>query len=175
MKSPPHRGGFVQWCCPCVSLFVCSFVCLSPEMWGRTPPVSHIFPPRWKTFPLCEIYTIARGLLMVPINVPHLLRQCLQVLIIILFTVYIYAYVRCWVFAVAVCNTVLSTVNDALLRCREVSYQIRYEGNATEDTKIKFMTDGVLLKELQNVCTHCCTCISVWASHLCCVLNDLLV
>jgi len=35
-----------------------------------------------------------------------------------------------------------------------VSYQIRYEGNATDDTKIKFMTDGVLLKELQNVCSH---------------------
>jgi len=42
--------------------------------------------------------------------------------------------------------------SDALLCCREVSYQIRYEGNTTEDTKIKFMTDGVLLKELQNVC-----------------------
>lgn len=34
---------------------------------------------------------------------------------------------------------------------REVSYQIRYEGNVTEDTKIKFMTDGVLLKEVQKV------------------------
>lgn len=34
---------------------------------------------------------------------------------------------------------------------REVSYQIRYEGNATENTKIKFMTDGVLLKEVQKV------------------------
>ena len=34
---------------------------------------------------------------------------------------------------------------------RQVSYQIRYEGNVTEDTKIKFMTDGVLLKEVQNV------------------------
>ncbi|KAK3084248.1 hypothetical protein FSP39_010668 [Pinctada imbricata] len=33
---------------------------------------------------------------------------------------------------------------------REVSYQIRYEGNVTEDTKIKFMTDGVLLKEVQK-------------------------
>lgn len=40
---------------------------------------------------------------------------------------------------------------------REVSYQIRYEGNVTEDTKIKFMTDGVLLKEVQKVGknTHC--------------------
>ncbi|XP_078410231.1 putative ATP-dependent RNA helicase DHX37 isoform X2 [Cetorhinus maximus] len=33
---------------------------------------------------------------------------------------------------------------------RVVSYQIRYEGNITEDTKIKFMTDGVLLKEVQK-------------------------
>ncbi|XP_072103683.1 probable ATP-dependent RNA helicase DHX37 [Mobula birostris] len=33
---------------------------------------------------------------------------------------------------------------------RVVSYQIRYEGNTTEDTKIKFMTDGVLLKEVQK-------------------------
>ncbi|XP_072351935.1 probable ATP-dependent RNA helicase DHX37 isoform X1 [Scyliorhinus torazame] len=33
---------------------------------------------------------------------------------------------------------------------RIVSYQIRYEGNATEDTQIKFMTDGVLLKEVQR-------------------------
>uniref|UniRef100_A0A8B9KDY0 Activating signal cointegrator 1 complex subunit 3 n=1 Tax=Astyanax mexicanus TaxID=7994 RepID=A0A8B9KDY0_ASTMX len=31
-----------------------------------------------------------------------------------------------------------------------VSYQIRYEGNVTQDTKIKFMTDGVLLKEIQR-------------------------
>ncbi|KAJ7309736.1 hypothetical protein JRQ81_007799 [Phrynocephalus forsythii] len=31
-----------------------------------------------------------------------------------------------------------------------VSYQIRYEGNVTGDTKIKFMTDGVLLKEIQT-------------------------
>uniref|UniRef100_A0A3B4B223 Activating signal cointegrator 1 complex subunit 3 n=1 Tax=Periophthalmus magnuspinnatus TaxID=409849 RepID=A0A3B4B223_9GOBI len=31
-----------------------------------------------------------------------------------------------------------------------VSYQIRYEGNVTNDTKIKFMTDGVLLKEIQK-------------------------
>lgn len=32
-----------------------------------------------------------------------------------------------------------------------MSYQIRYEGNVTDDTKIKFMTDGVLLKEIQKV------------------------
>uniref|UniRef100_A0A8C6Y9B4 Activating signal cointegrator 1 complex subunit 3 n=1 Tax=Naja naja TaxID=35670 RepID=A0A8C6Y9B4_NAJNA len=31
-----------------------------------------------------------------------------------------------------------------------ISYQIRYEGNVTKETKIKFMTDGVLLKEIQK-------------------------
>ncbi|XP_001945193.2 probable ATP-dependent RNA helicase kurz [Acyrthosiphon pisum] len=31
-----------------------------------------------------------------------------------------------------------------------VSYLIRFEGNAGSNTKIKFMTDGVLLKEIQN-------------------------
>ncbi|XP_040540313.1 probable ATP-dependent RNA helicase DHX37 [Gallus gallus] len=33
---------------------------------------------------------------------------------------------------------------------RVVSYQIRYEGNTTDETQIKFMTDGVLLKEVQK-------------------------
>jgi len=32
-----------------------------------------------------------------------------------------------------------------------VSYLIRFEGNTGTKTKIKFMTDGVLLKEIQNV------------------------
>ncbi|XP_015783986.1 probable ATP-dependent RNA helicase DHX37 [Tetranychus urticae] len=31
-----------------------------------------------------------------------------------------------------------------------VSYQIRFEGNCTDETKIKFMTDGILLKEIQK-------------------------
>lgn len=31
-----------------------------------------------------------------------------------------------------------------------VSYQIRYEGNVTDETIMKFMTDGVLLKEIEN-------------------------
>lgn len=31
-----------------------------------------------------------------------------------------------------------------------ISYQIRYEGNVTEHSIIKFMTDGVLLKEIEN-------------------------
>ncbi|KAG9354555.1 hypothetical protein JZ751_001267 [Albula glossodonta] len=36
------------------------------------------------------------------------------------------------------------------LSSRVVSYQIRYEGNVSNETKIKFMTDGVLLKEIQK-------------------------
>ncbi|KYN01320.1 PREDICTED: probable ATP-dependent RNA helicase kurz [Cyphomyrmex costatus] len=31
-----------------------------------------------------------------------------------------------------------------------ISYLIRFEGNVTEETKIKFMTDGVLMKEVQS-------------------------
>ena len=37
------------------------------------------------------------------------------------------------------------------LGTEQVSYQIRYEGNTTDDTIIKFMTDGVLLKEVEKV------------------------
>lgn len=33
---------------------------------------------------------------------------------------------------------------------KQVSYLIRFEGNSTPETKIKFMTDGVLLKEIQT-------------------------
>lgn len=36
------------------------------------------------------------------------------------------------------------------LSTKEVSYLIRFEGNVTDETRIKFMTDGVLLKELQS-------------------------
>lgn len=36
------------------------------------------------------------------------------------------------------------------LTTKEVSYQIRFSGNVTSDTKIKFMTDGVLLRECQQ-------------------------
>ena len=36
------------------------------------------------------------------------------------------------------------------LSSKEVSYQIRFEGNVTDQTQIKFMTDGVLLKEMQK-------------------------
>lgn len=33
----------------------------------------------------------------------------------------------------------------------QVSYHIRYENNITDKTKVKFMTDGVLLREIQKV------------------------
>ncbi|CAG2255740.1 DHR1 [Mytilus edulis] len=49
--------------------------------------------------------------------------------------------------AISMSNRVAKELN---LTEREVSYQIRYEGNVTPDTKIKFMTDGVLLKEVQK-------------------------
>ncbi|XP_058137205.1 probable ATP-dependent RNA helicase DHX37 [Dasypus novemcinctus] len=49
--------------------------------------------------------------------------------------------------AVAMSQRVAKEMN---LSQRVVSYQIRYEGNVTEDTRIKFMTDGVLLKEIQK-------------------------
>ena len=39
---------------------------------------------------------------------------------------------------------------------REVSYLIRFEGNVTSETRVKFMTDGVLLKEIQSVRDHYC-------------------
>uniref|UniRef100_A0A915NNK3 RNA helicase n=2 Tax=Meloidogyne TaxID=189290 RepID=A0A915NNK3_9BILA len=46
-----------------------------------------------------------------------------------------------------------SRVGDELGISEISSYQIRYEGNKTDLTKILFMTDGVLLKELQADCT----------------------
>nr|XP_015099253.1 probable ATP-dependent RNA helicase DHX37 [Vicugna pacos] len=49
--------------------------------------------------------------------------------------------------AVAMSQRVAEEMN---LSQRVVSYQIRYEGNVTEETRIKFMTDGVLLKEIQK-------------------------
>ncbi|XP_070402298.1 probable ATP-dependent RNA helicase DHX37 isoform X2 [Nothobranchius furzeri] len=49
--------------------------------------------------------------------------------------------------AVSMSHRVAKEMN---LPTQVVSYQIRYEGNATGDTKIKFMTDGVLLKEIQK-------------------------
>ncbi|CAL1545913.1 unnamed protein product [Lymnaea stagnalis] len=49
--------------------------------------------------------------------------------------------------AISMAKRVAAEMN---LTDREVSYQIRFEGNTTPDTKIKFMTDGVLLKEAQQ-------------------------
>lgn len=49
------------------------------------------------------------------------------------------------------------------LSSAQVSYLIRFEGNVTAQTKIKFMTDGVLLKEIQHVSTKYSR-----ASILCC-------
>ncbi|CAN9513034.1 unnamed protein product [Ophioblennius macclurei] len=49
--------------------------------------------------------------------------------------------------AVSMSHRVAKEMN---LPTQVVSYQIRYEGNVTSDTKIKFMTDGVLLKEVQK-------------------------
>ncbi|XP_075754590.1 putative ATP-dependent RNA helicase DHX37 isoform X2 [Pelodiscus sinensis] len=49
--------------------------------------------------------------------------------------------------AVSMSHRVAKEMN---LSHRTVSYQIRYEGNVTDETKIKFMTDGVLLKEIQK-------------------------
>lgn len=40
--------------------------------------------------------------------------------------------------------------DEMSLSTRVVSYHIRYEGNVTSDTKIKFVTDGVLLREIQE-------------------------
>lgn len=37
------------------------------------------------------------------------------------------------------------------LSSKEISYLIRFEGNVSDNTRIKFMTDGVLLKEIQTV------------------------
>jgi ATP-dependent RNA helicase DHX37/DHR1 len=41
--------------------------------------------------------------------------------------------------------------HEMALSTHQVSYQIRYEGNTTDDTIIKFMTDGILLKEVEKV------------------------
>ncbi|XP_053327841.1 probable ATP-dependent RNA helicase DHX37 [Spea bombifrons] len=49
--------------------------------------------------------------------------------------------------AVAMSQRVALEMN---LSDRVVSYQIRYEGNVSDETKLKFMTDGVLLKEIQK-------------------------
>ncbi|KAK0415276.1 hypothetical protein QR680_011864 [Steinernema hermaphroditum] len=48
--------------------------------------------------------------------------------------------------AMSMASRVGTELNDS----DAVSYQIRFEGNRTEKTKILFMTDGVLMKEMQN-------------------------
>lgn len=49
--------------------------------------------------------------------------------------------------AISMSQRVASEMN---LPSRKISYQIRYEGNVTADTAVKFMTDGVLLREVQT-------------------------
>uniref|UniRef100_A0A5S6QPU4 RNA helicase n=1 Tax=Trichuris muris TaxID=70415 RepID=A0A5S6QPU4_TRIMR len=51
---------------------------------------------------------------------------------------------------VAAINLSRRVAEEMSLSTDLVSYQIRFEGNVTENTKIKFMTDGVLLKEIQK-------------------------
>lgn len=50
--------------------------------------------------------------------------------------------------AISVSQRVAEELNET---SDNVSYLIRFEGNSGPKTKIKFMTDGVLLKEIQNV------------------------
>lgn len=49
--------------------------------------------------------------------------------------------------AIAMSKRVATEMN---LSNKEVSYLIRFEGNVTDQTRIKFLTDGVLLKEIEN-------------------------
>ena len=66
---------------------------------------------------------------------------------------------------------------DVLMYFSEVSYQIRYEGTfKKETTAIKFMTDGVLLKEIQNdfLLTRY-SCIVIDEAHERSVATDVLI
>uniref|UniRef100_A0A1Q3F0A1 RNA helicase n=1 Tax=Culex tarsalis TaxID=7177 RepID=A0A1Q3F0A1_CULTA len=49
--------------------------------------------------------------------------------------------------AIAMSKRVATEMN---LSHKEVSYLIRFEGNVTDQTRIKFVTDGVLLKEIEH-------------------------
>lgn len=60
--------------------------------------------------------------------------------------------------AISVSQRVAEELNET---SEVVSYLIRFEGNAGADTKIKFMTDGVLLKEIQNVSVNVTILISI--------------
>lgn len=56
------------------------------------------------------------------------------------------------------------------------SYQIRYEGNYSANTKIKFMTDGVLLKEIQtDFLLTKYSCIIIDEAHERSVYTDILI
>ncbi|XP_011328885.1 probable ATP-dependent RNA helicase kurz isoform X2 [Ooceraea biroi] len=58
----------------------------------------------------------------------------------------------------------------------EVSYLIRFEGNVTDKTKIKFMTDGVLLQEIKtDVLLKKYSAIIVDEAHECSVHTDMLI
>uniref|UniRef100_A0A3P8WT19 RNA helicase n=1 Tax=Cynoglossus semilaevis TaxID=244447 RepID=A0A3P8WT19_CYNSE len=61
------------------------------------------------------------------------------------------------------------------LSTRVVSYQIRFEGNVTDETKIKFMTDGVLLKEVQKVLISFSSVIIIDEAHERSVYTDILI
>lgn len=50
--------------------------------------------------------------------------------------------------AISVSQRVAEELNES---SEVVSYLIRFEGNTGPNTKIKFMTDGVLIKEIQRV------------------------
>uniref|UniRef100_A0A182SKM9 RNA helicase n=1 Tax=Anopheles maculatus TaxID=74869 RepID=A0A182SKM9_9DIPT len=57
-----------------------------------------------------------------------------------------------------------------------VSYLIRYEGNVTDQTKIKFMTDGVLLKEIEvDFLLNKYSCIILDEAHERSVYTDILM
>ncbi|XP_058129557.1 probable ATP-dependent RNA helicase kurz [Anopheles ziemanni] len=57
-----------------------------------------------------------------------------------------------------------------------VSYLIRYEGNVTDRTKIKFMTDGVLLKEIEvDFLLNKYSCIILDEAHERSVYTDILM
>lgn len=47
--------------------------------------------------------------------------------------------------------TMAARVADELNLPDVVAYHVRYENNVKEETQIKFMTDGVLLKEIRRV------------------------
>eukprot|EP00111_Clytia_hemisphaerica_P023893 TCONS_00070372-protein len=59
---------------------------------------------------------------------------------------------------------------------RKVSYQIRYEGNSTDETVVKFMTDGVLLKEMEkDFLLSKFSCIIIDEAHERSVYTDILI